>query len=262
MPRLTEPAAVRAILETDRCWSAYALGDLAPGFWERSTWFASSRPVPALILLFRGFTPPVLFTLGPAEELLDEIATEAELNLMVPPTMIRPLEKRYRLTNLTALWRMVLEPARFRATLSPGAVRLGLADVEAIRHLYGDGKGTGEAPQCFAPSMVTEGVFFGIREGEALVAVAGTHLVVPAEGVGAIGNIYTRRDRRGRGLGAAVTSAVTAELLGRGLPTIVLNVVQTNAVAVRLYRRLGFTIHAAFCEGLATRRETSAGGHL
>jgi ribosomal protein S18 acetylase RimI-like enzyme len=47
---------------------------------------------------------------------------------------------------------------------------------------------------------------------------------------------------------------VTAELLGQRLPTIVLNVAQSNGMAVRLYRRLGFGIHAAFCEGLATRR--------
>ena len=54
--------------------------------------------------------------------------------------------------------------------------------------------------------MVTDGVFFGVYEGEALVAAAGTHLVSREEGAAAIGNIYTRRDRRGRGLGRAVTA--------------------------------------------------------
>ena len=56
----------------------------------------------------------------------------------------------------------------------------------------------------------------------ALVAVAGTHLLAPEEGAAAIGNIYTRRDRRGRGLGRAVTSAVLADLAG--IETVGLNV--------------------------------------
>ena len=38
MPQLTAPATIRAILETDRGWSAYALADLEPGFFEHSHW--------------------------------------------------------------------------------------------------------------------------------------------------------------------------------------------------------------------------------
>ena len=68
----------------------------------------------------------------------------------------------------------------------------------------------------FSPAMLEEGLYFGLRQGGDLVAAAGTHLVVPQEGVAAIGNVYTRRDRRGHGLGGAVTGAVTAELLHNG----------------------------------------------
>jgi ribosomal protein S18 acetylase RimI-like enzyme len=164
------------------------------------------------------------------------------------------LEERYRLTDVTAMWRMVLDPASFRTAPTLGAMPLGPADVGALEELYRDGDAAGETPHFFAPSMVAQGVFVGIREGAGLVAAAGTHLVIPAEGVAAIGNVYTRRDRRGRGLGAAVTSAVAAELLRRRLPTVVLNVAHTNTAAVRLYLRLGFGIHAAFCEGQAKCR--------
>jgi predicted GNAT family acetyltransferase len=71
--------------------------------------------------------------------------------------------------------------------------------------------------------------------------------------VGAIGNVYTRRDRRGRGLASFVTGAVTAELLRLGLRTVALNVNQRNAAAIRVYEQLGFTRYCAFYEGVAVR---------
>ena len=76
MPRLSEPAAIRALLETDRAWAAYALADLAPGFFEHCEWRSCQQPAPAIILLYRAFAIPVLVTVGPAPAiagLLDEI---------------------------------------------------------------------------------------------------------------------------------------------------------------------------------------------
>ena len=104
--------------------------------------------------------------------------------------------------------------------------------------------------------MVEQGVFYGIYEGPNLIAAAGTHLVAPSEGVAAIGNVYTRRDRRGQGLATQVTGAVAAELLRLMPPSaiIALNVVQTNLAAVKVYERLGFARYCAFYEGLAHRR--------
>jgi ribosomal protein S18 acetylase RimI-like enzyme len=135
------------------------------------------------------------------------------------------------------------------------AVRLGATDLEALRRLYADGEATGEAPDFFFPSMLAQGVFFGHRESGELVAAAGTHLVAPEESVAAVGNVYTRRDRRGRGLATRATSAVVSELLRQGLRTIALNVERRNATAIRIYERLGFFRYCAFCEGLARRPE-------
>jgi ribosomal protein S18 acetylase RimI-like enzyme len=98
--------------------------------------------------------------------------------------------------------------------------------------------------------MVSDGIFFGVYEDEALAAVAGTHLVAPEEGAAAIGNVYTRRDRRGRGLGRAVTAAVLREL--NGIETVGLNVRADNDAAIRIYESLGFVRHCEFHEALAT----------
>jgi ribosomal protein S18 acetylase RimI-like enzyme len=97
--------------------------------------------------------------------------------------------------------------------------------------------------------MVDAGVFFGIDDGNALVAVAGTHLVAPSEGAAAIGNVYTRRDGRSRGLGRTVTRAVLNEL--KAIETIGLNVRADNPSAIHLYETLGFARHCDFQEALA-----------
>jgi len=252
MPRLSDAGLIRALLETDRAWAAYALADLAPGFFENCEWHACGEPAPALILLYRAFEIPVLVTVGAAPAiagLLDEVRDEPEMYLSIRPEVLPLIKARYDVLAEAAMWRMVLDPSAFRAAGVNEAVRLTIADLPALQRLYADGEATEEAPDFFHPEMVGQGVFFGVREGEALVAAAGTHLYSPAESVGAVGNVYTRRDRRGRGLATQVTQRVTAELLRLGLQTIVLNVARSNAAALRVYERVGFRRYTPFYEG-------------
>jgi RimJ/RimL family protein N-acetyltransferase len=108
------------------------------------------------------------------------------------------------------------------------------------------------APPFFDAGMLRHGIYYGIREGEALVAAAGTHVLAEHEGVAAIGNVYTLRNRRGHGLGAQVSGAVTAELLRLGIPIVALNVGESNAAAIHVYRRLGFELYCDYREGIAT----------
>jgi ribosomal protein S18 acetylase RimI-like enzyme len=254
VPLIGDRSAIRARLERDRAWSVYALGDLAPGLFEQTRWHAAEGGG-ALLLLFGAFETPVLFAIGaPAdvEPLLDEIADQPRLYLSMQPDVLPLVRARYRVTHEMPMWRMVLDPAR-REFAPSRAIRLTLADYAALTRLHADGEPAGEAPDFFAPYMVEQGVFYGIYEGGEPVATAGTHLVVPAEGVAAVGNVYTRRDRRGRGLAAEVTRAVVAELMQTLPPQaiIALNVKQANATAIRIYERLGFQRYCPFFEGLA-----------
>lgn len=253
MPRLTNLTTVRALLETDRNWAVYALGDLAPGFREHSEWYAREG---ALLLLYRAFETPVLFTLGAPEHLaplLAEIESEREMYLSIRPEILPLIKARWQVKAETPMWRMALEPTRFRGRALPlaGLTRLGPANLPALETLYADGHAAGEAPDFFNPAMLEQGVFFGVFENGALIATAGTHLISTELGVGAVGNVYTRRDRRGQGLAAHVTAAVTADLLKLNLPTIALNVNQHNLLAQRVYERLGFQRYSAFYEGVA-----------
>jgi ribosomal protein S18 acetylase RimI-like enzyme len=146
------------------------------------------------------------------------------------------------------MWRMAWTGGS--TTQDDRAVRLTADDVHAVERLYRDGEATGESPDFFYPSMVTDGVFFGIYEGPDLVAAAGTHLVSRDEDAAAIGNVYVRQDRRCRGFGRIVTAAVLHEL--RAVGTIGLNVRADNPAAIRVYESLGFVKHCEFREALAT----------
>src|SRR5262245_47905796 len=55
-------------------------------------------------------------------------------------------------------------------------------------------------PDFFSPSLVANGIFYGVQDGPDLIAAAGTHLAEPTEGIGCVGNVYTRRDRGGAAL--------------------------------------------------------------
>jgi GNAT superfamily N-acetyltransferase len=161
---------------------------------------------------------------------------------MFVPEMLKVLKTRYDIVELRRMWRMVLARDAYRSGSIPEVDRLSSAHVSPVKQLFDDGAISGESPDFFFPSMLNAGVFFGVWEADELVAVAGTHLVAPSEDVAAVGNVYTRRDRRGRGLAARVTSAVVDELLRLKIRT-----------AIRVYERLGFTRHCDYYEGLATR---------
>ena len=47
-PRGEDAARIRAVLESDRPWAAYALADLSPGFREHCQWFVGEGADPLI----------------------------------------------------------------------------------------------------------------------------------------------------------------------------------------------------------------------
>jgi ribosomal protein S18 acetylase RimI-like enzyme len=252
MPVTTNLDAVRALLNREREWAAYAIGDLSPGLREHCEWHVNDS---AVVLLYRGFDPPILFAMGAGDDLralLDESAG-TDVSLHVRDEAIAVMRGIYEPVVLRRMRRMVLVPSAFRGA-SAGEVReVGEDDLAAVEQLYADGHRRGDAPTHFSGAMLQQGTFRGICEDGAVVAVAGTHLYSVEMGVCAVGNVYTRHDRRGRGLGASVTSAVVQRALDDGIRTIVLNVGEHNLAAQRVYERLGFSVYCDFYEGEASR---------
>ena len=247
---------IRAILETDRVWSAYALADLEPEEAERCIWACNDG---AVALLYRGLEPQVLFLHG-------DPAGCARLTASLPAGLVQftlqaahqaALGPRLELRHGVRMWRMGLEPAAFRSKVDVPVTRLGPADLPVMLQLFGEHP---DQPDAFHPRQLEAGVFFGVVEGKHLVSVAGTHIVAPRAGIAAVGNVFTHPDWRGRGLAACATSAVVAELLASGANNLVLNVAQENTPAVRCYEWLGFHRHCAYLEGTGILKETARQG--
>lgn len=117
--------------------------------------------------------------------------------------------------------------------------KLVAADVPAMEALVALTK-----PGPFGPRSIEFGDFFGIEDGGALVAMAGTRL--RPEGATEISAVCTHPDHQGHGFGRALVAHVGRIIQARG-ETAFLHVKTDNDFAVRAYRALGFvqrrTIH-------------------
>jgi len=250
---VTDRKAICAFLEQDRGYAAYALGDLEPHLSQHCTWYvAEAQDTPqALALLFTGMEPYVLFLMGEGEGLeaiLDRAPLPQRAYITCRPPALDLVKSTYELTSPDRMWRMILRPEAFRP-VQGDAMRLGAEDCHELTEFY---RGRGDT-FFFRPYQLQQGVYCGVRVDGKLVAAAGTHLVAPSVGLACVGNVFTRADHRGRGYGAATTSAVVAELLSLAL-TVVLNVRRDNVPAIRLYERLGFECYCPFVEGMAIQR--------
>lgn len=255
MPQLTDLQQIRARLEQDRPWTAFALADLEPPYSDHASWFAPADNPHAIGLLYRAFGTPIVLCAGRSRQwplVLSEIdqalGDVSDVYAVVRPEVLSNIRSRYKPSEERPMVRMLLNAARFRPVSLAAAARVKPSDLDLVKALFAD-----DPPPFFLPSMLGDGIYYGIREHERLVALAGTHVLARDVSVSALGNIYTRPDRRGRGLASAVTSAVVRDLIDMGIATIVLNVREDNGPAVRVYERLGFERYCTYFEVPAKR---------
>jgi ribosomal protein S18 acetylase RimI-like enzyme len=94
-------------------------------------------------------------------------------------------------------------------------------------------------PGPFDVRTIEFGEYFGVLEGERLVAMAGERM---QDGrLREVSGICTHPSQQGRGWARRLTELVVRRELDRG-ETPFLHVVSTNARAIALYERIGFTI--------------------
>ncbi len=263
---MTDIAAVERILKTEPIWSAYALADLHPDFAPYCTWYVGekeqgrSNVERAVALVFTGLQIPTLFLAGSvaaAEIAVRQMMLPAEVYITIREHHFPVVQTLWDFTGDTRrMWRLAL-PATTELVKPqvPGMVRLKSDDSSRLRALYDHGGPF--APDAFSPYQVDNGVFYGIEAADgALLAAGGTHIVNWECGIGAIGNMYTRPDQRGRGHASAILGAIVNALRSGRVDNIVLNVDRRNAGARRIYERHGFVIHCAYYEGVGQRKGT------
>jgi len=163
---------------------------------------------------------------------------------------IRILRRRFRVTDELPMRRMSTN----RATFQPieGEVRrLSGRDVTRLNALYA----TEGGPSFYRAETIDRAVYFGVFDGQRLVAVAGSHVVAPNASIAVVGNVFTAAEYRGCGFATRTTSAVTEALLERGCGDVILTVDPKNMPAVRAYQKLGYVFGSVVVEARLQRRD-------
>ncbi len=252
-PVETSPEALAALFGRDRAVHAYGLADLEEPFWSQGRWYRRENAAVGILELDDAEVAIVYCVSARANAetigLLVDLAAAGEL----PPHsfLTGPMGAGQALAPwFDARWcaphtRMRLADRRLAARPSPDLVGLRRVDLAAIERLFDAAPDHG---RFFTPSMLDTGAYLGRFLGDALIAMAGVHVVSAHYRVAAIGNVVTDPDHRRRGHAADLVRGVCAQLT----PTtdeISLNVSDDNVAALRLYDGLGFEVVIAFEEG-------------
>jgi ribosomal protein S18 acetylase RimI-like enzyme len=245
-------AVLRAYLERDRLFGAYAICDLEEREFARTRWALAheGEEIVALGLEYEGTSPQPLLVMGSDNgiaAILRDVLRPRLAYIAVLPQSVPAVSRRYHLDPGPAMVRMAVTAERFRPVDDPGVERLGPADTPELNRLYRLGFGSWLPGQA-----VAEGVYYGLRIRNRLVAAAGTHIVGREARLAVVGNVMTAAEFRGHGYAKAVTAAVTAELFGF-CDDVVLNVRADNPPALNAYRRIGYVEHVRYEERLARR---------
>ncbi len=252
--------AAYAVLAEDRAWNGYSIADLVPPF-RTYTQVALARrdaaPPSAACLFLRHPAFKAIVPHGDAAGLaaiLAAVDLPQTAYLLARPPHLPPIERHYTFPKgREEMLRMIVTARTFRPPDGKIAAveRLTPDDLPALLDLYAS-----YGANAFNADQLTHGLFYGVRDGEAIVAAGGTHAVAAPYRIAAVGNIFTRPDARGRGYASTITAAVVGDLLGGPCDDVILNVAAANEVAVRMYARLGFREHCRYWEAQMVRRQT------
>ncbi|KPK48269.1 MAG: hypothetical protein AMJ77_00295 [Dehalococcoidia bacterium SM23_28_2] len=250
--RLTDPEAIRPLLEGQRAYAAYALAYLEPRLFPYSEWWQAHGPQgQAIVAHTRSGLGPALVTIG------DPQALDALIRLHPGPRFtfatfqldhLDVAQRHFVLSRPEPSLRMSVSAETFRPAQGT-ARRLRRQDIGAVNALQ---RADGFA--FYSAAVLDEGVYHGVFVGRTLVAMAGTHVVAPSQGLALVGNVMTHSRYRGQGYGSIATSAVTAELL-KTCPDVLLTVSTKNQAAIRIYERLGYREKCRLIESGARRKD-------
>jgi ribosomal protein S18 acetylase RimI-like enzyme len=245
-------AVLREFLERDRLFAAYAICDLDEREFPRTRWALARQgdEVVAIGVEYDGTSPQPLLVFGAdsgIQAILRDILRPRLAYVAALPATLPAVSRRYHLDPGPQMVRMAVTAERFRPVEDLGVERLSSVDTPELNRLYRLGFGSWLPGQA-----VAEGVYYGLRIRNRIVAAAGTHILSRDARLAVVGNVMTAAEFRGHGYAKAVTAAVTAELLGF-CDDVVLNVRADNPPALNAYRRIGYVEHVRYEERLARR---------
>lgn len=253
----SDDVRLRTYLRAHPVERAYMLGDLDPARAEHCQWWALPGDAPGMLdavaLLYNGLRVPAVLTSGRTNDVHALIyAVQSKL----PRTFYAQL-RTHHVPAVQRTLRMSAPEERVRmgltrATYKPsgdteGVQPIGHRDTGALMALY-----THYPDNFFDPAQLDTGLYCGIWDGDALVSVAGLHVLSEANDVAAIGNIVTHTDYRGQGMASRCVKALLDRLFTR-VGNVALNVSADNGPAIRCYQKFGFEEAHRFVEAWVHR---------
>ena len=246
-----------AILSQDPIWNCFALADLEPPLRDYSQFALAhqdgSHESAVCLILHHPIIGQVLSSFGLEEgvaAILEYLALPERPLIQAQERHISLLQFYYQPeTNWKRMRRMAITSTTFQppADAPPRHVkRLTVSDVSALQNLYAHHPESG-----FSTHLFTQGMYFGVYEGERIIAAGGTHALVPTYGIAVLGNILTAPEARGQGYATAITAALVATLFKQHFSLVVLNVFEENSKAIHIYQRLGFQTYHRLLTGKA-----------
>ena len=146
-----------------------------------------------------------------------------------------PADGAWRIDSESTMYKMAWEAPSPSEDEAPEAVQLGTRHAAQALELA-----TLTRPGPFGPRTIELGDYFGIFEGERLVAMAGERMF--AGPLREISGVCTHPDLQGRGLARRLMLKLVRRQMRRG-ETPFLHVMTGNGHACRLYERMGFRIY-------------------
>ena len=268
--RTRDRGRLEAFLRRDAPSQIYTLADLDDFFWPETTWYAlidKDGEFRSVCLRLDKLEIPILSAVCPRDDadaraLLEGIREQLPARFFVNLGLglESVFEHDHAFEGRSEYHKMLLRNSARIEEIDTSAVEpLSARDLDELAAFYReDAYEPGElGGRFFEPYMLENGPYVAIRERGRLVCVAGVHVFSPRYGVAGIGNVATRPECRGRGLGRAATAAL-CRTLSEHVARIGLNVQIDNVPARRCYEGLGFEFVRPYLEGVFVRRGAGA----
>ncbi|HZT96507.1 MAG TPA: GNAT family N-acetyltransferase [Chloroflexota bacterium] len=257
--RDAEDGPAYEVLARDRVWNCFGIADLEPPFRQDTTVsFARDGDQVASLTVLDRSDLRVISPFGDRDgvrTLLAQLWLPDDAFCQIQHVHLQALDGLFQpLGDWQEMVRMNVTPETSAPVQrDPRIEQLDQHDRDELRGFYGP---LARGP--FPDLQLIHGLFFGIRTDGRLASAAGTHVMTCRYGIAVVGGVLTRPDQRGQGLAASLVAHLTRALFDRGCHDVALNVAVDNAVALRLYERLGFREHMRFASAPVQRVRASS----
>src|SRR5689334_16530007 len=150
---------IRALLAPRVEYTAYAMGQLEPGLFERTRWFVARGDTgTGLVLHSRGGLGEATFVMGDPDAVAAILSIHpgpAHTYATCQPQHLEALQGVYRVSSQQPMTRMAVTAAEFKPIHNDSAIPLGGVDIRKINALYGSEGG----PSYYVPEHIEAGVY-------------------------------------------------------------------------------------------------------